>query len=95
MFPRIVNLDEPAPELFRSLSRFQHAVRIVLAGTICLPLVSVLLAFLLTEKNTEAFAVLALLGLVGVAGAYRWSLKLRRAAAALQTIVAGTKFDKS
>jgi serine/threonine protein kinase len=88
IFPRVVRLDEADPRSYLSLSRFCLVVHVVLGYTICLPLVSVLLACLLTEKNTEAFAVLALLGLVGVSGAYRWSLKVRRNAAALMTITA-------
>ncbi|MBD3674266.1 MAG: serine/threonine protein kinase [Planctomycetaceae bacterium] len=89
LFPRVVKLKSTDPHSTRSLQRLDRAAQIILAGVICLPLVSVLLAFLLTRKNLEAFAVLALLGLIGVGCAYRWSLKLRRNSAALQTITGG------
>jgi len=89
LFPRIVKLESPDPESKRTLQRLDKATHLILAGTICLPLVSVLLAFMLTRKNLEAFAVLAILGLFGVGCAYRWSLKLRRNSAALQKIVGG------
>jgi len=86
LFPRVVKLKSTDPESNRSLKRLDSAAHLLLAYTICLPLVSVLLAFLLTRKNLEAFAVLALLGLGAVGCAYRWSLKLRRNLTALQTI---------
>jgi len=90
LFPRVVNLREPDPVSYRVLKRLDKATHLILAGTICLPLVSVLLAFLLTTEHLEAFAVLALLGLLAVGCAYRWSLKIRRNSAALQTITAET-----
>lgn len=90
LFPREVDLRKPDPVSHRILKRLDKVTHFVLAGTICLPLISILLAFLLTKNSKEAFAVLAVLGLMGVAGAYRSSLKLRRNSAALQTITTET-----
>jgi hypothetical protein len=94
LFPRVVDLQKPDPVSHGVLKRLDKATHLILAGTICLPLVSVLLAFLLTKKNMEAFAVLALLGLFGVACSYRWALKMRRNSAALQTITGQTPANK-